>query len=193
MHQNTRAIASIWRGERVASRSVSARRILQKRALNGHFWTTKGRLAVNWDLESAKFCHEAFFQGRLPLYANFWPASMKNWNRQKIVFLLIQIFHLGDSKDRPQNGLYTIVELIFLMQHKTKGMATIWRWEHVAAISVSARRRSQKWLKFGFLQSGDGKNRSQIELSDNVRVKFFSWSRRLRRNLQNDTSNVFWL
>ncbi len=38
---------------------------------------------------------------------------MKNWNRQKIVFLRIQIFHQGDSKDRPQNGLYTIVELIF--------------------------------------------------------------------------------
>ena len=35
------------------------------------------------------------------------------------------------SKDRPQNGLYTIVELIFLMHHKTKGLATIHRWKLV--------------------------------------------------------------
>ena len=84
MHHNTRLIASIWRWERVAARSVSARRRSQKRALNGHFWTTNGRLAVNWELESAKFCHEAFFQGRLPLYANFWPSSMKKCNRPQI-------------------------------------------------------------------------------------------------------------
>ena len=61
-----------------------------KRALNGDFWTTKGRVAVNWDLESAKFCHEAFFQGRLPLYANFWPSSMKKWNRPQIRFFFCQ-------------------------------------------------------------------------------------------------------
>ena len=93
MHQNTRAIASIWRWERVAARSVSARRILQKRALNGHFWTTKGRLAVNWGVESKKFCHQAFFQGRLPLYANFWPSSMKKCNRPQIRFFFYHYTH----------------------------------------------------------------------------------------------------
>ena len=86
MQLNTRAIASIWRWERAAAITVSARRGSQKRALNGHFWTTKGRLAVNWDLESKKFCDEAFFQGRLPLYAKFWPSSMKKWNRPQIRF-----------------------------------------------------------------------------------------------------------
>ena len=57
-----------------------------KKALNGHFLTTKGRLAFN--LESTKFCDEAFFQGRLPLQAKFWPSSMKKWNRQQIRFVL---------------------------------------------------------------------------------------------------------
>ena len=84
MHQNTRAIASIWRWERVAARSVSARRISQKRALNGHFLTTKGRLAVNWGFESAKFCDKVVFQGRLPSETIFWSSSMKKWNRPQI-------------------------------------------------------------------------------------------------------------
>ena len=87
--------------KKVAAVTVSVRRRSQKRALIDHFSTKKGRLAVNWGLESEKFCDEAFFQGRLPPGSKFWPASMKNWNRQKIVFLLIQIFRLGDSKDRP--------------------------------------------------------------------------------------------
>ena len=173
MRHNTRAIASIWRWERAAAITVSARRGSQKRALNGHFWTTKGRLAVNWDLKSAKFCLEAFFQGRLPLEAKFWRSSVKKWNRQKNLFFLIQIFHLGDRKDRPKMA-FSQLPSYFSMHQKSKGMASIWRWERVAAITVSARRKSRKWLKFVFFHSDDRKNRSQKEPSDNVRIKFLN-------------------
>ena len=38
----------------------------------------------------------------------------------------------------------------FKIHNKNKGITTIWRWERVAAVTVSARRKSQKWLKFVF-------------------------------------------
>ena len=44
-----------------------------------------------------------------------------------------------------------------------------------------------------FFHSVDGKNRSQNESSDNIRVEFLNWSKNLRTKLQNDTPNVFWL
>ena len=92
MHHNTRAIASIWRWERVAAVTVSVRRRSQKRALNAHFWTKNGRLAVNSDLKSKKFCDEAFFQGRLPLGATFWSSSMKKWNWLQIRFFFLPLY-----------------------------------------------------------------------------------------------------
>lgn len=54
-------------------------------ALSGHFLTTKGRLAVNRDFESAKFCNEAFSGSNDPV-AIFCPSNMKKCNRPQTRF-----------------------------------------------------------------------------------------------------------
>ena len=77
----------------------------------------------------------------------------------------------------------------FLLHHKTKGMARIWRCERVAAISLSARRRSKKWLKFVFSYIGEVINRPQNDLFRNSRCQFFKCNRTPRLLLQFDGKN----
>ena len=43
-----------------------------------------------------------------------------------------------------------MTELVFFMHNKTRAIASIWRWERVAALTMSARRRSQKRLMVDF-------------------------------------------
>ena len=81
---------------------------------------------------------------------------MKKYNRQKIVLFLIKIFHLGDCEVWRQNGLNTIVELNFFNAPKTKGMATIWRSERVAAITVCQTEVPKMTKICFFFHSGGG-------------------------------------
>ena len=70
------------------------------------FETQKGAKRLTEPWIPKHFCDEAFFQRKKV-------ESAKNR-----FFFLIQIFHLGDRKDRPQNGLFTIAELFLNAQKK---------------------------------------------------------------------------
>ena len=75
-------------------------------------YTQKAKTS-NWDLETYKFCDEAFFRVDNLCRRNFDLVAWKSTTAKKIVLFLIKIFHLGDCKVRRQNGLNTIVELNF--------------------------------------------------------------------------------
>ena len=111
--------------KRVAAITVSARRGSQKRhfflfltywrvqiglkmafsAIPRSVFQIHTRLVVNWDLETYKFCDEAFFRVDNLCRRNFDLVAWKSTIAKKIVLFLIKIFHLGDCKVWRQNGL----------------------------------------------------------------------------------------